>query len=332
MGEHDVMLQVENLSDKLQVTLDPSFIEVNIEEKITRELRVDPEFNDRLLAENFVVTDMKSDPQRIQITGAKSVIESISFVKATVSGEQGINETFTQEASVKVLDKDLSKLNVTIEPEQVNVTIEIEEYSKEVPITLRQIGTPKEGVMINYLTPSFENVRAFGSRSAIDALQEIVVDVDISKLDDSKKISLKIPQPKGVSRISESQIEVEVNVTPTPAEDPVLEESAQAKPEEEAEPEVKEAVREFADVNVEVRGLNETDKHSFIQPENGQLILTVRGEKPLLDTLSISDFQVYVDASEAKNGENLLDVTVEGPENVTWTVSIPSVTVNVERA
>lgn len=87
MGEHDVMLQVENVSDKLQVTLDPAYIEVNIEEKITRELRVDPEFSDRLLEENFVVTDMKSDPQRILITGAKSVIESISFVKATVAGE-----------------------------------------------------------------------------------------------------------------------------------------------------------------------------------------------------------------------------------------------------
>ena len=226
MGEHDVMLQVENVSDQLQVTLDPAYIEVNIEEKITRELLVDPEFNDRLLAENFVVTTMKSDPQRIQITGAKSIIDSISFVKATVSGDQGIDKTFTKEASVKVLDKDLSKLNVAIEPEVVNVTIEIEEYSKEVPITLRQTGKPKEGVIINELKPSFGNVRVYGNRAAIDALSVMVVDVDVSKLEESKQLTVKIPLPKGVSRISETQIEVEADVTPAPDEELNADDSA----------------------------------------------------------------------------------------------------------
>lgn len=226
MGEHDVMLQVENVSDQLQVTLDPAYIEVNIEEKITRELLVDPEFNDRLLAENFVVTTMKSDPQRIQITGAKSIIDSISFVKATVSGDQGIDKTFTKEASVKVLDKDLSKLNVAIEPEVVNVTIEIEEYSKEVPITLRQTGKPKEGVTINELKPSFGNVRVYGNRAAIDALSVMVVDVDVSKVEESKKLTVKIPLPKGVSRISETQIEVEADVTPAPDEELNADDSA----------------------------------------------------------------------------------------------------------
>ncbi len=220
MGERNVMLQVENVSDRLNVTLDPSYIEVNIEEKITRELVVEPEFNNRLLAENFVVSTMKSDPQRVQIAGAKSVIESISFVKATVSGDQGIDKTFSQEASVKVLDKDLSKLNVAIEPEQVNVTIEIEDYSKEVPVTLKQTGKLKEGVTINDLKPSFGNVRVYGERASIDDLSGIVVDVDVSKLEKSKQLSVKIPLPKGVSKTSESQIEVEADVTPAPVEEP----------------------------------------------------------------------------------------------------------------
>lgn len=329
MGKHNVMLQVENVSEKLEVTLDPSYIEVSIEEKITREMRVDAEFNERLLAEDFIVTGMKTNPERVLITGAKSVVESISFVKATVGGEPGLNKTFTQEASVKVLDKDLSKLNVTIEPAQVDVTVNIEEYSKEVPIALRQIGPPKEGVIINDLTPSIEYVRVYGNRAVVDALESIKVDVDVSKLEESKELALKLPVPKGVSRLSESQLEVLVDVTPAPEEEPV-EESAQVPAEEENE--VKIISREFADVNIEVKGLNEKDRYSFSQPESGQVLLTVRGESPYIDTLSAKDFQVYVDASTAENGENLLDVTVEGPGNVTWTVSSPSVTVNVVRA
>ena len=331
MDEHNVMLQVENVSEKLEVTLDPSYIEVNIEEKITREMRVDAEFNERLLAENFIVTGMKTDPERVLITGARSVIESISFVKATVGGEPGLNKTFTQEASVKVLDKDLSKLNVTIEPAQVDVTIAMEEYSREVPIDLRQIGPPKEGVVINEVTPSFGYVRVYGNRAVVDALESIKVDVDVSKLEESKELTLKIPVPKGASRVSESQLEVLVDVTPAPEEEPVLDESAQAGQTDE-ETEVKTTAREFAGVNVEVKGLAEKDRFSFTQPDSGKVLLTVRGESSYIDTLTAKDFQVYVDASAAENGENLLDVTVEGPGNVTWTVSSPSVTVEVMRA
>jgi len=263
MGQHNIMLQVENVSDKLQVRLDPAYIEVNIEERVTRELRVDPEFNERLLDEGFILTGMKIDPERVRVTGAKSIIDSISFVKATVSGEQGLTKSFTEESSVKVLDKDLSKLNVTIEPQQVNVTVDIEEYSKEVPITLRQTGTAKEGVTINNLTASFTMVNVYGNQAVVDMLEEIFVDVDISKLDDSKQLTLKIPQPEGVSRISESELKVDADVTPAPEE-----QSAQANPQEVNE-DAEVTTIEFEDVNVKVSGLNETDYFTLIKPSNG---------------------------------------------------------------
>ena len=88
-------------------------------------------------------------PSTIEVTGAKSVIESISFVKASVTGDKGINKSFEQQARVRVLDKDLTKLNVTIVPEQVTVKVEISEYSKEVPIVLKSRGVPVTGVTVD---------------------------------------------------------------------------------------------------------------------------------------------------------------------------------------
>ena len=320
MGEHEVMVQVENLYEKVESKLDPAYIEVNIEEKVTRELRVDPEFNERLLAENFVVTSMKSSPERVQITGAKSVIESISYVKATVGGDQGLNETFTQEASVKVLDKDLSKLNVTIEPAEVEVTVEIEEYSREIPISLQQSGTIKDGVVINELTPKTKTVRVFGNKAVIDSLDTLPLDVDVSTLEKSGTIKVKIPVPKGVSRISKEEIEVAADVTPAPVDEEIIEDDSALI-----------ESRNFEDVNIVVRGLTESDSYSFLEPENGQLLVTVKGLNTYLDALEEKDFQLYVDASDALAGENQLDVQVEGLEDGTWTVSSPTITVNVER-
>ncbi|MET0785138.1 MAG: CdaR family protein, partial [Paenisporosarcina sp.] len=303
MGEHEVLVQVENLYEKLDSNLDPAYIDVSIEEKVTKELRVDPEFNDRLLAENFVVSSMKSNPERIQITGAKSVVESISYVKATVVGDHGLNETFTQKASVKVLDKDLSKLNVIIEPTEVEVTVEIEEYSREIPISLQQTGTIKDGVVINELTPKTKTVRAFGNKAVIDNIDTLIVDVDVSALETPGTLKVKIPVPKGVTRISKEEIEVEADVTPAPADEKIIEEdTAQIES------------RNFEDVNIVVRGLNESDSYSFLEPENGELLVTVRGNNTYLDSLEEKDFQLYVDASDAPTGENQLDVQVEGLE------------------
>ena len=339
IGEHVVRIQHENVSEKLQVVLTPTNITVNIEERISMEFNVEPEINERLLKENFVIRSLQTDPKVIRVTGPKSVIESIEFVKATVTGEQGIDESFTQDTNIRVLDRNLGKLeNVTIEPQEVKVTVDVEEYSKELPLRVRQIGTPKEGVTINGFTPNKPTIRLFGNRTVIDDLSEIFIDVDVSDLVSSKTVTVKVPVPKDVSRVSEKEIKVEVDVTPAPEEevDPVAEteEATQVEPGEETEESVESdiASRDLEDMNVEVRGLNEADTFSFTQPENGQLTLTIRGENSLINRLSASDFQIYVDASNVETGDNQLDVTVEGPENVTWTVSIPTVNVDIQRA
>ena len=55
MGRHTVKIKPENISEKLEVRIDPATIEVVIEEKITQTSRVDPELNERLLAEDYTV-------------------------------------------------------------------------------------------------------------------------------------------------------------------------------------------------------------------------------------------------------------------------------------
>jgi len=153
IGEHSVTIHQENFSEKLDVSIEPRIINVTIEEKVTEQFRVEPEMNSRLLAENFVLNEMTAEPSKVAVTGAKSVIDNISYVKATVSGEKDVNKSFEQEAAVKVLDRDLNKLDVSINPDKVNVKVEINEYSREVPIKINEIGEPVEGLKIDSLSP-----------------------------------------------------------------------------------------------------------------------------------------------------------------------------------
>lgn len=153
MGEHQVRIQHENISEKVHVRIDPASIDINIEERITETFRIEPEFNERLLAEGFNLVSMEAQPSTIEVTGAKSVVESISFVKVTVAIDAGVQESFEQEARVRVLDRDLNKLDVDITPENVTIKVDVQENTKEVPIVINETGTPPNGVTINSITP-----------------------------------------------------------------------------------------------------------------------------------------------------------------------------------
>ena len=213
LGEHRVELQYENISDKLQVTLDPATVDVEIEEKITQEFRVDPEMNRRLIDEGYILKGMTAEPATVFVTGAKSTIENISYVKATVKGEQGSNESFTQEADVKVLDRDLNKLDVLIEPSSVNVKVEIAEYSRELPIRILQSGATPEGITIDSLTTDITTVKVYGKKSILDVLSEITLDVDVSKITETKTYEFELTLPEGVKKVSEPKIKVKAAIT-----------------------------------------------------------------------------------------------------------------------
>ncbi|NYF25819.1 YbbR-like domain-containing protein [Sporosarcina sp. JAI121] len=338
MGKHSVRIQHENISDKLEVRLDPATINVVIEEKITQSFRVDPELNERLLADGFFLEKIDVVPATIEVTGAKSVIESISFVKASVTGEKELNKSFEQQTRVRVLDRDLTKLNVTIVPEQVNVKVEIAEYNKEVPVVLNIHGAPAEGITVESVAADEKTIRLFGPRKVVDQFKEFKVDVDMSDVKKPGTMEVELKKPKGVSAMSLNKIKVKVAATTTDSDLEVFAPDESDNPEspdtsEKPAETVKVVTKEFKNVPITVRGLDEKFKSSFRKPVNGFVVLTVTAEQKVIDTLNNSDFTVYIDASETVDaGEQVLPVIVEGPPDVQWEISDKEVTMQIELA
>lgn len=330
-GKHTVRIETENLSDKLNVRLDPATVEVVIEEKITKTFKVDPELNERLLAENYNVVKMDVNPSEIEVTGAKSIVDAIEFVKVSATGDKGINKSFEQRAKVRVLDRELNKLNVSIEPAEVNVKVEIEENSKEVPIELRKRGLPADNVTIDSITTELKTVKLYGSKKTLDAITQLRVDVDVSKVTESGKLELKLPKPKGVSKLSEDKITVNVVATVLTGEDP--------PPDISMEPPIEEEVanvdvtKEFKDVPVAVKGLDEKFTSSFLHPSAGVVDVTVTAEQGLINSLKKSDLTVTLDASDTDTeGEHSYPLSVNVPNGVAWKLSTDEVTLEIKLA
>ena len=215
IGEHSVTIQTENFSEKLKVTVDPQMVQVTIEERVTQEFRVEPEINNRQIADNFVLDSMEVTPQRVIITGAKSLIDSISYVKASVKVEDKIQASFKQQTNVAVLNKDLNKLDVVIEPQRVEVSVNVKPYTKEVPLDLETTNANEE-IELTELKLKQMSIEVTGSKQILDAITEIVAQIDLSKITSSGEYEATLLLPEGVTKIKEEAVLVEIilpNVT-----------------------------------------------------------------------------------------------------------------------
>lgn len=320
-GEHRVAIKHENFSDKLKVRIDPVFVNVDIEEKISKQFRVDPDMNEGLLAENYIVKSYEVEPKMVTITGAKSVINSIGYVKATLDGNPGISKSFDQKASVRVLDRDLNKLDVIVDPKQVEVKVKVEEFSKDVPVVLKQKGTPKQGVTINRLSTNTESIRLYGPRTVLDKLDQLIVDVDVSKLEASGDFDVKLAIPSGVTRMSHDKIKVVGDIT-------VIE-----PPVEEATDTVAVVTEKtFDKVAVEVRGLPSQLEGVFPTSTEGLVSVKAKGLPEELDKINSSNIAIYVDAQNAVVGDNTFPLKIDASSEVEWEMSPSEVKLTVKEA
>lgn len=337
MGEHQVKIQHENISEKLKVRIDPATIDVVIEEKITKTFKVEPEFNRQLLAADFHVVNMEVEPSTIEVTGAQSIVESISFVKATVSSDQDVNKSFEQDARVRVLDRDLNKLDLSIYPETVKVKVDVQENNKEVPLVLNTKGTSPEGVTINGLSAAEEKITLSGSSKVLDEIEALTVDVDVSKVKKSGAVEIELKTPKGVSKMSLNKIKVSIDATVENATEEDKEADATVDepdiPDTPNDNEVAFKTIKFESIQVAVNGLNPQFKGTLVNPSTGFITLTITAMPDVIEKLGESDFDVLIDASDASvEGEHVYPITVKGPADVRWTLSQDEATLKIELA
>lgn len=325
LGEHRIRVQTENISEQLGVRIDPTFLDVTIEERVTQEFKIDAELNERLIAEGYVLKSITADPNTVTVSGAKSVIDSISFVKATVTEQPGLNASVTREARVRVLANDLTKLdNVKIEPEVVEVEAVIEEYSKEVPLSLLQTGTAPEGITVDEIETDIDTVKISGPPNVVDAIEKYEVEVNISgvTLTDTA-IEVELAAPEGTSSVDPSNIIVDADISVD--ETVLIPENVDAIVGGYAG---SDEMRLFENLALEVRGMEEGNGADFLDPVNGMVAVVAYGTEEMLGNLNLEDFVVYVDAAE-KLGRHELAVAVDGPAEAEWRISPVSATVNI---
>lgn len=214
-GEHTVPIKVNGLSSQLTYNISPSKVRVNLQKRKSRTLPVQIEYNKSAVARGYNLGTAKSDPEVVNITGAKSEVNQVDRVVARASLPKGIDSTFEREEMLVALDKDGHQLNVVMDPVTAYITIPISLSKKKVKINVTSKN--ESSTHVYSLTAKEENIEIYGDENTLKKITSLPLKVDLSGInhDVTKNVALKLPD--GVVKASPSVIPVHIKVTDTTA-------------------------------------------------------------------------------------------------------------------
>ncbi|RFU61024.1 CdaR family protein [Peribacillus glennii] len=332
LGQKNVRLKVRDMNEKLTAKINPEIATVTIQERVTQEFSVDPEFNRSLLEDGYVADQPRVNPKTVKITGAKDVIERISYVKAIVELNRGITDTVQQKAKVQALDRDLNKLDVLIDPEAVTVSVQVSIPAKKVPIVAVQTGTPADGLKIKEISVEPKEVTLYGKESVLQKISEVRLPVSVGNIEGDAEFELPLNLPDNVHKMSRDTATIKVRTEKeSPKDNDMDEQENQEDQENQKDQEVVAQTKTFHDLTIQTVGNADDTAVTFISPPSGRTSITLTGDPENLKKITGSDIQLSVNVNRFEEGKHDATIQVKAPSNVKWELPLEQATVSITK-
>ncbi|MFS0562709.1 CdaR family protein [Terribacillus sp. 179-K 1B1 HS] len=305
-GTHTVKLHYENVSDNLQVYMQPASVEVTIQEKASQQFNVNVGYtNEDQMAAGFQVDSSTVEPQTVSIVSTQEVIDQIASVRAYVDLTDVDADINSKEAPVKVYDAQGNELSVNVQPETVEVSVQVSNPSKTVPVEVKTKGQAPDDVSVASLSPATKEVTIYAPQDTLDGIDSISTEeIDLSKITENQTVDADLQLPENVRSASEEQVEVDIE----------LEETSETT---------------IENVPITIENLPGGLEAAFSDPQNEQIDVTVSGAKSEIESLSADDITATIDGSGLEQGEQTVPIEVTGPENIKLTPGQEEATITV---
>ena len=180
---------------------------------------------------DYEVGSLTASPEKVRITGPKTLINKIDKVNASIELD-GNTEDFTQDVNLTIIDKNQEVLtdsemnSLRIENNaKVTVTAKLWKIHQGVQISAGYVGTPAEGYQVGAVRTVPDTISVAGSAEGLESLAdnnnvitipEDSIDISGESEDVEKKISLTDLLPDNVKLTSDSSEDVWVTVSILP--------------------------------------------------------------------------------------------------------------------
>lgn len=304
-GSHFVNIQHRGFPRDLSVTIVPQSARVVMQEKKTASLPVEVELiNGDKMAEGYTVGTPEVNPKVVSVTAAEDVIKQVSFAKVFIDLE-GVNKQVEENVPVKLFDELGNELQLETEPASVDVRVPVQSPFKQVAIVVPESGQLPEGLSIERVDIEQQETKIYGPINILNEIETIeTVPLDLSKLTETVTFSLKVQIPSGVERVEHESINVTVVLN-------------------------KEEVKTFEHVPIRMDNIPLGYNGQFLNPDEAEISVTLRGTKAQLDEVLSTNIQVFVDAQGLTVGEHELPIQTVGPPHIGLTTSLNKIRINI---
>lgn len=303
-GEHKVEIKYSNVPNGLEVYIEPKELDIVIEERASEEFSVNVDFiNTNKLAEGFEMGSFEVEPKTVMITSSRDTIDRIGIVKVFVDAAGLEKSIDSREVPVNVYDSQGNELNVNIEPQHVVVSAELLNPSKTVPVAVPTSGELPEDYALSSISANVDEVEVFATSAVLEGIDKLSTEkINLSDITESQTIKAKLTLPDGANVPNTEEIEVEIEL---------------------------ERTKKINDVAIDVQNLKDGQDVSFITPDDATMSVDVAGSERNISELTAEDIQLFVDTEGLEEGEHQVTVTIQVPENVTVTVEMEQVTIEI---
>ncbi len=293
-GNHKVTLKYSQRLKSLDYKLDPSIVTVTIYPKVsgTKNLTYDVLHSDDLDPTLFI-KDIELDRDNVIVKGAQYKLEKVATVKALVDVDDFVNpkagDLNLKKVKLVAYDTKGKVVDVEIVPKTVTAKATITSPSKEVPITVVPKGSLATGKAIKTATSSIDTVTVYGTEEAIENIESLPVEIDVTGLANDKSYKVTLKKPNGITYISEKTLTVNVSIDNSTS-------------------------KEFSNISIETENLDSKYKVQALSENDSHVTVVVKGSQDVVDKFDSSSITAYIDLKGYGVGEHEVPVKVKGTD------------------
>ena len=187
-------------------------ISIKIEDMVEKTMSITSNINVTPKSGYFASTP-SINPQEVNISGAESVVNSVSKLVITDKRED-VSEDIIGDYEIKPVDESGNEvLDVNLSSKTTRVEIKVSK-GKSVNVTVATTGKLPDGVKLKSIDSSRKSVEILGPKEILDTIDEVRTNpIDLSSITGNKDINLSLILPDGITVAQgEESLSARVNV------------------------------------------------------------------------------------------------------------------------
>lgn len=300
-GKHRVPVQTKGFPAGVDIELRPATLEVQIEAKQVMEMPVAIEFIGKA-KEGYTIGTPVITPATVQVKAAGSQLKRAAVAKVFINIGDATQE-IRQSISLKVLDANGNEVPAEIDPAKVEIVVPVTPPSVTIPLQAKIVGEPPVGYAVAKVDTNVNGVTLFGPTEVLNGIAMFPLPaIDISQMNSTQSIPLNLTNVgtsiEGVVGIIPNQVVVTITIVPS-------------------------EVLALRDQPIQIDGLSDDHKVTFVTPIGGKLDITLEGAPIVLQSVTGANVRARIDVNKLTLGENEVPIIWELPAYTKLTKDLP---------